>query len=197
MDIDELIARVDSEPERTVTVHVWKPPPEVLRKATQPGGLSLTELAAARGNEGERREVRYRHVLGPPSPAGAIDAWLAQHPAYRLPADLRSVVERTNGIHLWANAESRRAYVGLAPIEEWDVARVRMYGPEADPALLDDRYLAISYDQGGAAFVVLDVASGKYFLMDAAGPDESSLLGTTAGEVLDWLWRTRIEPRNR
>ena len=42
---------------------------------------------------------------------------------------------------------------------------------EAEPALLDDRYL-----------------------MDTAGPDETSPLGTTAGEVLDWLWRTRIEP---
>lgn len=70
-----------------------------------------------------------------------------------------------------------------------------MYGENADRDLLDDRYVALSYHQDGAAFVVLDVESGKYFLMDTAGPDTTSPIANDARELLDWLWRSRIEPK--
>jgi hypothetical protein len=70
-----------------------------------------------------------------------------------------------------------------------------MYGPTADRGILDDRYVALSYDQGGAAFIVLDVASGRYFLMDTAGPDATAPIASTAAELLDWLWQSRITPK--
>jgi hypothetical protein len=60
---------------------------------------------------------------------------------------------------------------------------------------VDDRYVALSYHQDGSSFVVLDVESGRYFLMDAAGPDATSPIASNAGELLDWLWRTRIAPK--
>jgi hypothetical protein len=112
-----------------------------------------------------------------------------------LPADLRALVERVNGIHLWANVETGRSYVGLAPVEEWELARVKMYGAAGDPGLLDDRYVAISYHQDGASFVVLDVKSGGYFLMDTAGPDTTSPIAGNVEELLDWTWRSRIAPK--
>jgi hypothetical protein len=104
------------------------------------------------------------------------------------------LVERVNGIHLWANPETGRSYFGLAPVEEWQLARIKMYGNASDRSLLDDRYVAISYHQDGASFVVLDANSGKYFLMDAAGPDATVPIAGNAQELLDWLWDRRMSP---
>jgi hypothetical protein len=195
MRIDELLERVSGEPERTVTRSVWTTPPEVLAKAAASRGMRMTDLLSAPGRRSEQREVRYRHILGSPASQQAIDGWQRQHPLHVLPADLRALIMRINGIHLWANVETGRSYTGLAPIEEWDMARAKMYGPSADRSLLDDRYVALSYHQDGASFVVLDVDSGTYFLMDAAGPDTTSPVANNAGELLDWLWRTRIAPK--
>ena len=103
-----------------------------------------------------------------------------------------ALLRRANGIHLWADLDEGTAYQGLAPLGEWRLARQKMWGDQADPTLLADRYLAISYHADGAAFVVLDTESGRYFLMDACGADESSPIGRSVGELLDWLWDHRI-----
>ncbi|CAN5341139.1 hypothetical protein BH09MYX1_BH09MYX1_62170 [soil metagenome] len=195
MKVDDFISRVAGEPERTVTRTVWTTPPEVLAQAAKPGGLRMTDFLSASGRRAEQRDVRYRHILGSPAPQQAIDAWENQRPSHRLPGDLQALVSRIDGIHLWANVETGRSYAGLAPIEEWELARVKMYGPSADRSLLDDRYVALSYHQDGVSFVVLDVESGRYFLMDAAGPDTTSPIASNAGELLDWLWRSRIAPK--
>jgi hypothetical protein len=103
-------------------------------------------------------------------------------------------VSQVNGIHLWADLETERSYAGLAPLEEWDLARVKMWGRQADPAALGEPYLALSYDSDGAAFAVLNVDSGDYFLMDSCGANESCRIGRSAGELLDWLWESRMAP---
>lgn len=193
MNIDEFLTRVAGEPDRTVAEDVWTVPEEVMAKANAPGGLSVTEMLAS-GRLAGRRDVRYGHVLGAPASSNAIDAWQRAHPAHRLPADLRALVARVNGIHLWASVEEGRAYVGLAPIEEWKIARVTMYGPDADRDLLDDRYVALSYHQDGAAFVVLDGDAGGYFLMDAAGPDRTCPIADDVDGLLDWMWKERLPP---
>jgi hypothetical protein len=195
MQIEEFLKQVGSEPERSVTRTVGATPPEMLAKAAKPGGMLLTDLLSAPGRRAEQRDIRYRHILGAPASPQAVDAWQNQRPLHPLPADLRALVERVNGIHLWANVETGHAYIGLAPIEEWELARVKMYGAAADRGLLDDRYVAISYHQDGASFVVLDVGSGKYFLMDTAGPDTTSPIGSNVDELLDWIWRSRISPK--
>ena len=195
MHIEDFFKRVANEPERTVAQTVWTTPAETFAEAGKPSGMVMTKFLSTPGRQEERRDIRYRHVLGSPAPQEAIDTWQAEHPSHPLPADLRALENCVNGIHLWANVESGRSYTGLAPIEEWDLARVKMYGPSADRSMLDDRYVAISYHQDGASFVVLDVASGKYFLMDVAGPDASSPIASNVGELLDWLWGSRIAPR--
>lgn len=196
MRIEEFISKVASEPERTITRTVWTSPPELLARMNQPGGLLLTDFLLAPGRRAERQECRYCHILAAPASPGAIDAWQGQHPSHPLPADLRALVARINGIHLWADLERGRSYTGLAPLEEWELARIKMYGSTADPSLLDDRYMALSYHQDGAAFIVLDVTSGEYYIMDVAGPDESCRIGSNADELLDWLWKCRITPES-
>lgn len=192
MDVEEFIRRVGSEPPRTVTKTVRIPPPEIFETLEDRGWMSLTELQSASGTRIEKRSVRYGHILGPPAPVGSIETW--QGEKSRLPADLVHLVGRMNGIHLWADLDEGRAYEGLAPINEWELARIKMWGAAADRNTLDDRYHAISYHQDGAAFAVLDVVSGKYFLMDAAGADETCPIGDCVGDLLDWLWKSRIDP---
>jgi hypothetical protein len=193
--IEEFIHRVAGEPEQTVTRPVWTAPPDVLGIAAKPGGLRMTELLSATGRHVEQRDLRYRHVLGSGALDEVVKVWEKGRPSHPLPADLRALVTRINGIHLWANSETGRAYQGLAPIEEWELARTKLFGPAADRSLLGDRYIALSYHQDGAAFVVLDVASGTYFLTDVAGPDVTSPIATNASELLDWLWQSRILPK--
>jgi hypothetical protein len=157
--------------------------------------MRLTELLTAPGRRAEPREFRYRHVLGPGASPRLIDEWQQRHPRHPLPADLRDLLLAVNGIHLWANAETGRSYTGLAPLEEWELTRTKMYGAGADPSLLDDRYMTLSYHQDGAAYVVLDAQTGQYFLMDASGPDTTSPVARHVSGLLDWLWFSRVAPK--
>jgi hypothetical protein len=194
MQLDELRKRIAEEPERHMTYPVYRSRDPLDMK--RPGGVLFTEFLANREPTGETRTVTYRHILGAPASREAVGAWQERWPSHPLPADLQRLVEQANGIHLWADVEEGRAYSGLAPIEEWQPARLAMYGPDADPALLSERYLALSYHSDGGSFVVLDVDSGTYFLMDSCGPDETCPLGTSVPELLDWLWAYRIPPES-
>jgi len=191
MNIDEFMERVASEPDRAVTLTVWTTPSEVLATASRPAGLSMMDLFAAKGLQPERREVQYGHVLGLPASEHTLAA--REHQWRPLPADLRALMTSINGIHLWADKGTGRSYTGLAAIEEWDLARIKIHG---SAPLLDDRYVAISYHEDGAAFVVLNLESGQYFLMDAAGPDTTALIASNANDLLDWFWNNRIAPKN-
>lgn len=195
MQIEEFLARVAGETAQIVPRSVWVLPSETLTRAAKSGGITMSDFLSVPGRQLEHRNVRYSHILGPPALHNAIEGWESRQPSHPLPADLQALVKRHNGIHLWANCETGRSYSGLAPIEEWDLARIKMYGPGADSALLDDKYIAISYHQDGASFVVLDPVSGKYYLMDASGPDETVLLGSDVKDLLDWLWNTRFLPK--
>jgi len=196
MKFDAFLNQVASEPERTIRRTVRTTPPQVLEQAARPGGMRLTDFLSAPGRQAEQREIRYAHILGAPASPGTVDAWLRQRPSLSLPADLRALLTQVNGIHLWANVETGRSYVGLAPVEEWEIARVKMYGAEADRDLLDDRFVAISYNQDGASFIAIDVVSGEYFLMDTAGPDTTSPIGSSVEDLLEWIWQNRIAPKS-
>jgi hypothetical protein len=194
MTLDDLIGRVESEPPRTVTFRQMLSQEQVA-VANRPGGMRLSDLRAAAPRSPPQHTVRFGHILGPPASPAALDAWAERFPHHALPADLRDLVTRVNGIHLWANLDTGRSYDGLAPLDEWDLARTKMYGQGADARLLPDRYLAISYHSDGAAFIVLDAESGRYFLMDSSGPDETCPIGTNVSDLLDWLWKYRHCPR--
>jgi hypothetical protein len=69
-----------------------------------------------------------------------------------------------------------------------------MGGPNAGEDDLSDRYLAISYHTDHAAFITLDVDSGRYYLMDACGADETCPIGENVEDLLEYLWTRRIPP---
>lgn len=194
MRIEEFLRKVASEPERTVTHSVWTTPTEVLAKMAKQGGMLLTDFLSVPGRRKEQRKYNYCHVLGPPASPSTIEAWQKQRPFHPLPADLLALVARINGIHLWADRETARSYIGFAPIEEWEIARIKMYGSEADRSLLDDRYIALSYALNGDAFIVVDATSGRYYLMDVSGPNEACPIGRSSEDLLDWFWENRFVP---
>jgi hypothetical protein len=194
MTLDELFKRVESEPPRTVTLR-QNLSQEQIDAANRPGGMRLSDLLAVAPRPLPQRTVRFGHILGPPTSHSTVRAWGEQFPYHALPADLKDLVAQVNGIHLWADLDTRRSYDGLAPLEEWDLARIKMYGRGSDAHLLPDRYLALSYHGDGAAFIVLNVESGRYFLMDSSGPDEACPIGASVSDLLDWLWDHRHCPR--
>jgi hypothetical protein len=194
MTFDDLLVRVGSEPNCTFERDVRVPSADLLREIGAAGGMRVDALMADPRHTLERRTFRYGHLLGPSVRANELARWVKAWSEHRLRSDLLSLLRRVNGIHLWADLDEGRAYQGLAPLEEWRIARQQMWGIDADPNLLDNRYLAISYHADGAAFVVLDTGSGRYFLMDSCGADESCPIGSSADELLDWLWEHRVAP---
>lgn len=191
MNLTGFVERVSSEPERITEIDVRVPSAELLREI-QLGPKLVSDLLADPRHTVERRTVRKGHVLGPPASPGALADWQLRWPQHPLPPDLGSLVSQFNGIHLWADLSTGRSYEGLAPIAEWELARTKMYGAHAEERLLPDRYLAISYHEDGAAFVVLNVDTALYHYMDACGPDESCLIGNSVDALLDWLWKNRL-----
>ena len=192
MKLDELLSRVSSEPHRAEEREVDVAAPELLRELETRGGMLLTDFLADPRKTREQRTVRRGHVLGPPLTADALTAWQQRWPRHPLPPDLASLLLRVDGIHLWADLDTGRAYEGLAPLAEWDLARVKMWGPSAGSDLLSEQYLALTYHSDGAAFVVLDVDGGGYYLMDSCGGDASCRVGGTADDLLDYLWSHRL-----
>lgn len=194
MNISEFLRLASAEEERTVTRVVRAPSPELLATAGRPGGMLLTEFLAKSKADTQRKATKYRHVLGKGVSSETLAVRERELGVREFPADLRALLTRVNGIHLWARSDSGRAQTGISPIEEWELARVKMYGPTAPKDVLDDRYIALSYDQDGAAYVVFDAMSGTYFLMDTAGPDTGTPVGRNVAELLDWIWTNRIVP---
>jgi hypothetical protein len=193
MTLDELINNVACEPPQTITLSTSVLAPARLEAVKRKGGMLLTELLAG-APLGEPRTARYGHILGPPASAETLKVWRERFPHHPLPVDLQELVTHVNGIHLWADLATGRSYHGLAPLEEWDLARLKMFGEKADPHLLHDCYVAMSYHRDAGAFIVLNVDSQSYFLMDSAGPDESCPIGASTNKLLDWVWNHRIDP---
>ena len=144
MTFDELLARIAMEPNRTYERDVRVPNAELMNELHAAGGMRVDKFMADLRCTTERRTFRKGHVVGPPLSTTELEQWRAAWPRHPLPDDLVALLARANGIHLWANLDTGRAYEGLAPLGEWRLARRKMWGDDADPSLLADRYLALS-----------------------------------------------------
>lgn len=194
MTFDELLSLVATEPSRTVERDVRIFARELMAEAHATAVMRLDALFRDPRQTIERHTFHEGHLLGPPASDAEIEQWQRAWPRHRLPDDLVALLRRVNGIHLWADLDQGRSYQGRAPLAEWELARKRMWGDHADPADLADRYVALSYHADGAAYAVLDAETGRYFLMDACGADESCPIGASVPDLLAWLWSNRIEP---
>ncbi len=196
MTYEELLAAIQAEPDVAYEGEAAVALPELMAELEARGGMPLVEFVSDPRQRRETKLFRKGHRVGPALDEAAIERWQYAWPEHPLPADLRALLLKANGIHLWADLENGRAYDGLAPLEEWGLARHKMHGPDAAADPLLDRYLAISYHADGACFVVLNVQSQRYFLMDSAGPDETYPIGEDVEALLGWLWKQRVAPRD-
>lgn len=155
MTFEQLLERIAGEPDRTAEQEIRVPTVELMNDLRGAKAMRLDELVADARHNTERRTFRTGHLLEPPVSLAELDQWRAAWPKHPLPNDLVALLGRANGIHLWADLDEGRAYEGLAPLAEWCLARQKMWGEDADPDLLADRFLALSYHTDGAAFVVL------------------------------------------
>lgn len=195
MNVDEFLRLVASEPNRTTRRVVEHRDMKIVEEAMKNGGgYMLTDFLKLPVLRREGREFHDGHVLGPGASLEKISAWENAHPTLPLPDDLRAFLQRIDGIHLWADLETGRGYDGIAPIEDWELARTRMWGTDVDPTRLSDGHVAISYNADDSVFVVLNTTTGIYYWMDPGGADESCQLATDVESLLDWVWENRIPP---
>lgn len=195
MTADELLERASTQRPVTVkrTVHV--PGPQLRALLAEGKPILVTELQAHPDQREEEQAFRYAHVLGSGITRDEIQAWQTNHPDHRLPGDLVQFLMRVNGIHLWADLDSSRAYFGILPLQDWqeatDVDWAIMY--ESPPV----GQLAVSYHDNGDYYLVLDTRRQKYLWYDLQDFDRPKDAGKTVEELLDFWWQETawLDPR--
>jgi hypothetical protein len=166
MTLDELLARMATEPDRDAEREVRVMQPALRREWDSSADMTPAELLSDPRWTIEWRKYRTGHVVGPPATEYEIDRWRRQRPHHEMPADLLDLVRRANGIHLWAELDasrSGRSYQGLAPIADWDFWCAWMRAPPAEVARLARRHLAVTYEDpyDKTDFVALNTESGE------------------------------------
>jgi len=134
----------------------------------------------------ELQTFRYAHVLGPGASDGVIEAWQAAHPEHPLPLDLREFLTRVDGVHLWADVASSRAYFGILSLKDWQDARHVDWVKMFDSAPVGR--LVISYHDNGDNFLVLDTKRPDYLWYDLEDFDNPKSVGQTVAQLLDFWW---------
>ena len=195
MQIRELIRRAQEQREVTVQRTVNVPGPTLLSVLAEGRSLSIAELNAHPDQHKELRTFKYAHVLGPGIGSSDIDAWQLRHPRHVLPIDLRAFLEAVNGVHLWADMATLRAYFGILPLKDWQDAATsdwsELYGPSPVSQLV------LSYHENGDYFLALDTALREYRWYDPQDFDNPKRVGSTVEELLDFWWKETawLDPR--
>jgi hypothetical protein len=158
--------------------------------------MPLLEFLAHPDLHPERRMLRWGHLLGPGVEASQVAEWLASAPGRHLPDDLRALLGRVDGIHLWADLGEGRAYWGLAPLAEWIEA-----GAEQWRGLFPEehaRSLVISYHANSDYFLLLERERWLYREVDPQNFGElGDVVARSVPELLDWIWAEhfKLDPR--
>jgi len=157
--------------------------------------MRLSEIAAHPDQTREIRQFRYKHILGPGVARSEVNGWSTNHSGHPLPNDLVALVERVDGIHLWADLTDQQAYFGILPIRLWRDAA------EAEWAMLFESpprgLLVLSYHQNGDFFLILDTKQGEYLWYDLEDFDKPQVVAHNVPELLDWYWSEahELDPR--
>lgn len=194
MRVDEFLENVRAQEVVTLECDVSVPGPQAQALLAGGRGVNLAEYVNHPDRRSERRTFRYRHVVGPGLSMAELDDWQSRFQGFQLPEDLRQFLMEANGVHLWADLEEQRAYLGILPLEDWTDARSGplAYVFDAPPRTS----LVISYQHDTAGFAVLDTDGPTYLWCDPiAGPE---LIGTTVEDLLAHWWEhCRLDPRGR
>lgn len=199
MTTDEFVQRAAAQPvlEDEEDVHV--PGPELSALMAQGKPMLISELMAHPDQHVERRTLRHAHVLGQGLEPRMIAAWQEGHAEHQLPSDLADFLTRVNGVHLWADLATSRAYFEILPLDEWcdveDAVWVVMFDAvcEKRPA----GQLVLSYHGNGDSYLVLDTSGPEYLWYDMHDFDHPKRIGSTVAELLDFWWEETawLDPR--
>lgn len=195
MTTDEFLNRVAAQPTLTIERDVIVPGPQLEAVLAEGKPMLLSELMAHPDQHKERRAFRYAHVVGAGLSRDSIEAWQTAHPEHPLPLDLKEFLTRVNGVHLWGDLATSRAYFGILPVTEWQDAK------DADWAMMFDTpptsQLVISYHENGDNFLVLDTRGPEYVWYDLEDFDNPKRVGRTVAELLEFWWKETawLDPR--
>ena len=187
MTTEEFLDRVAAQPTLTVRRDVFVPGPELKALLAERKPILLSDLMAHPDQRKERRMFRYSHIVGAGLSRDSIEAWQASHRDHPLPPDLKEFLTRVNGVHLWGDLATSRAYFGILPLAEWQDAK------DADWAMMFDTpptgRLVISYHDNGDAFLVLDTRGPEYIWYDLEDFANPKVVGRTVSHLLDFWWK--------
>lgn len=143
------------------------------------------------------RESAGNHRIFPSLDNEELEAWISRWSKTSLTEDFLDLLRHTNGIQFWVHEGSPNGYFRILPLREVDTARRIMWG-EAPSDMNEDEvpyphWLAITEDQDGATFIVLDPDAHRYYLMDSCGADLTCPAGNSIYELLDYIWDHWIE----
>lgn len=195
MTTDEFLDRVAAQPTLTIERDVSVPGPKLQALLAEGKPILLSELMAHPDQQKERQTFRYAHILGAGVSRDSIQAWQAAHHEHKLPPDLGEFLTRVDGVHLWGDLATSRAYFGILPLAEWQDAK------DADWAMMFDTppigQLAISYHDNGDYFLVLDTRGPEYLWYDLQDFDNPKRVGRTVAQLLDFWWQETdwLDPR--
>ena len=185
MTVDEFLALVSLQPEvrQERTVRVFGP---TLRAEIESGQTTiLSDVFNHPDQTFERRVFRYRHLTGHGVDESTLVAWECRHEA-SLPADLRLLLLRVDGIHLWANLDWGRSYFGVSPLSEWQHASSEQW--RSFFGVSAPRSWIISYHDNGDDFLVLDIEHSEYRWHDLEDFDRPRVVARSVEELLEWYW---------
>lgn len=195
MTLVDLQKRRDMDGVVVVQRQVSVPGPTLLVRMDTPPYPTIAEVQSHPDQTFETRRFRYGHLLGPGVTPEELSAWRACWPNHPIPYDLAQLLLKTNGIHLWADLDQERAYIGIAPLAEWEDAAegwwAEFFKPSAKGGLI------LSYHLDGNGAVVLDTKSGVYRWYEWEDLDNPQMIGNSVESLLDWLWaHARFDPRD-
>lgn len=192
MNVDDFLALVASEEQFSEERVVKVRGPALEAELARRGGMPLLEFMAHSDLHPERRTLRWGHLVGPGVDSTRIAAWRVGNPGRHLPDDLRALLGRVDGIHLWADLDEGRAYSGIAPLTDWiEAGAAQWNGFFAEEHA---RSLVISYHANSDDFVLLEPDVSVYRLVDPQDFGElGDVVARSVNELLDWLWTRHFE----
>jgi SMI1 / KNR4 family (SUKH-1) len=195
MTTEDLIKHAAKQPLLTIQRSDSVPGPQLKALIAEGKPILLTELLTHPDQHRELRTFRYAHVLGAGVSGDQIGAWQAAHPGHPLPPDLCEFLKRVDGVHLWADLASSRAYFGILPLKEWQDAKAMDWAVMFKSPPVGQ--LVISYHDNGDNYLLLDTRVPEYLWYDLEDFDHPKRIGRTVAELLDFWWQETawLDPR--
>ena len=196
MNIDEFIKIATSQPPLSKNRRISVPGTE-LKAILQSGHpITVAEIMKHPDQTYEVRNYVYGYILESGASKEAISKWQSEYPSLHLPDDLKVLLERINGIHLWADLEQKQSYFGILPLAQWcDMA---LWGWAVLFEEIPAGKVVMSYHNNGDFYLVLDTAECKYYWYDTEDIDRPTLIGSSVEQLLSWWWNEsqELDPRN-